>query len=72
MFYVLRAFDYATVSSEESFYLECRCGSNRCRHKVTGLDWEDEAIVAGLGRDAFWPYLKAKILVTERKRGAKQ
>ncbi len=72
MFYVLRTYDYATVSIEANFHLECRCGSNKCRHRVTGSDWEDEAIVSGLGKEAFWPYIKAKIVVTERKRGAKQ
>jgi len=67
--YTRRTFDYAT--SNVNFGFECQCGSNTCRHVVSGADWQNEELVARLGKEAFWPFLKAKILKREREGGRK-
>lgn len=48
--------------------MECRCGGPSCRRKVTNTDWQDEGIVSRIGKEAFWPHLKAKILKKEKER----
>jgi hypothetical protein len=35
---------------------------------VISIDWQDEGIVSRLGKEAFWPFLKAKILKMEKDR----
>jgi hypothetical protein len=36
--------DYATQTANPGFWFRCRCGSPRCRHKVTGDDWRLPAL----------------------------
>lgn len=32
--------DYATITDDAEFTLSCRCGAERCRGRVTGVDWQ--------------------------------
>ena len=34
--------DYGMGISDDSFRLECKCGSENCRKIITGNDWKDE------------------------------
>ena len=49
--------DYAMwANSAYVFTPECGCGSPLCRHRVTGLDWQNEALQARY-RGHFLPFL---------------
>ena len=38
------ALDYATITDDPTFSMECRCGSQPCRQHVTGTDWRDREL----------------------------
>ena len=39
-------FDYGLVESNPKFEMTCRCGSTKCRKKITGNDWLDKGFRA--------------------------
>lgn len=51
--------DYAFIDNED-YSFECQCGSEKCRHTVTGFDWKIKRL-----QDEYYPYfaqyLKDKI-----------
>ena len=51
--------DYAFIDNED-YSFECHCGSENCRHTVTGFDWKIKEL-----QDKYYPYfaqyLKDKI-----------
>lgn len=51
--------DYAFIDNED-YSFECQCGSEKCRHTVTGFDWKIKRL-----QDDYYPYftqyLKDKI-----------
>lgn len=51
--------DYAFIDNED-YSFECQCGSEKCRHTVTGFDWKIKQL-----QDEYYPffaqYLKDKI-----------
>ena len=51
--------DYAMERSD-AYFLECRCGSPLCRHRVTGDDWKSPELQARYG-SYFSIYLLNKI-----------
>jgi hypothetical protein len=56
-------FDYATcvASNDDAFVMECRCGSEGCRGKVTGQDWMLPEVQVKLFPH-FQPFLQQKIV----------
>lgn len=42
--------DYAFIDNED-YSFECQCGSEKCRHIVTGLDWKIKQL-----QDEYYPY----------------
>lgn len=49
--------DYVTFVMDEHYKIpECRCGSDQCRHVVTGKDWRRKDLQLRYG-DHFSPYL---------------
>lgn len=53
-------FDYATCDSHPEFRMECLCGSQTCRHVITGDDWKIPELQERY-RGYFMPYLQRKI-----------
>jgi len=51
--------DYSMERSDD-YFLECRCGSPKCRHQVTGNDWQLPELQQRYGR-YFSIYLRQKI-----------
>jgi hypothetical protein len=54
--------DYATcvASDDDAFVMTCACGAPRCRKVITGHDWKNPEIQAGLF-DHYQPFLQAKV-----------
>lgn len=52
-------FDYAFLDNE-NYQFMCNCGSNRCRHIITGYDWKIKKLQERF-YPYFAPYLKEKI-----------
>jgi 8-oxo-dGTP pyrophosphatase MutT (NUDIX family) len=52
--------DYATQTAEAAFELACRCGSTRCRGRVTGADWRRPELQERYG-EHWVPALLARI-----------
>ena len=59
--------DYAFIDNED-YSFECQCGSERCRHTVTGFDWRIKRL-----QDEYYSYfaqyLKDKIDVVRAQSG---
>jgi hypothetical protein len=36
-------YDYGLAESNPKFSMKCECGSNNCRHLITGNDWKDHS-----------------------------
>ena len=36
--------DYATITDDTNYWLDCRCGAQACRGSVTGRDWQLPAL----------------------------
>jgi len=51
--------DYAMIDNED-YSIECKCGSENCRHVVTGYDWKNKKLQKKYG-EYFAQYLKDKI-----------
>ncbi|MFD5316374.1 SET domain-containing protein-lysine N-methyltransferase, partial [Streptomyces sp. NPDC127098] len=49
--------DYATHTGVDGWAMDCRCGSRRCRGRVTGRDWRLPALRAAYGRHWIPPLL---------------
>ncbi|MDT0317468.1 SET domain-containing protein [Streptomyces millisiae] len=49
--------DYATHTGVDGWAMDCRCGSRRCRGRVTGRDWRLSALRAAYGRHWIPPLL---------------
>jgi len=53
-------YDYAMTDSSEYDVIDCRCGSPRCRGRITGRDWRKPEIARAY--DGFFsPYLQLRI-----------
>ena len=52
-------FDYAMLDNENSYFV-CNCGSLKCRHIITGFDWEIKDLQEKYN-NSFIAYLKEKI-----------
>ena len=52
--------DYATITDDAGFVLDCRCGSPRCRGRVTGRDWLLPELRRAYG-DHWVPVLRRRI-----------
>ncbi|WP_371870635.1 SET domain-containing protein [Isoptericola cucumis] len=55
--------DYATITDDPGFVLDCRCGSPRCRGRVTGRDWRLPELQRAYG-DHWVPVLRRRIAGT--------
>lgn len=57
--------DYAFIDNED-YSFECNCGSENCRHTITGHDWKIKSL-----QEKYYPYfaqyLKGKIDLEKRK-----
>jgi hypothetical protein len=56
------SYDYALIESNPNFSMNCCCGSQKCRHTVTGNDWKDEDFVAK-NRDHMHPRLRRLLAI---------
>ncbi len=54
--------DYAVFVIDENYVIpgECKCGSNVCRHRITGKDWQRKDLQERY-KNNFSPYLNKKI-----------
>lgn len=51
--------DYATITDDPGYVLDCRCGAPRCRGRVTGRDWQLAALRSAYG-DHWVPGLRRR------------
>jgi SET domain len=56
------SYDYALIESNPHFLMKCGCGSQNCRHSVTGNDWKDEEFVVK-NRDHMHPRLRRLLAI---------
>lgn len=59
--------DYATSESDPEYHMLCRCGSAKCRGKISGNDWKNLPIQQRYHGN-FSPYLEKKIEQELKKR----
>lgn len=52
--------DYATITDDRTFTMECLCGAVLCRGRVTGQDWQLTALQHAYG-DHWVPVLRQRI-----------
>lgn len=54
--------DYAPLVSgfNDEWFLDCQCGSDRCRKRITANDWRDPALAKALW-DEWLPFIQKKI-----------
>ena len=55
--------DYASITDDTQFSLECRCGAANCRGVVTGTDWRDTRLQTAYG-EHWVPVLRDRIAET--------
>lgn len=57
--------DYATITDDAAFAMECRCGTPLCRGRVTGLDWRLGTLQHAYG--VHWvPVLRQRLRAAQR------
>ena len=59
-------FDYAMSDSSEYDEFSCACGSERCREKITGIDWQKKELQAKY-RNYFSSYIDGLIKLSHSK-----
>lgn len=52
--------DYALMTVDEGWSMECRCGTGPCRRVVRGVDWRDPALQSRY-RAHFSPFIRRRI-----------
>lgn len=52
--------DYATLTDDPGFWMECQCGAEVCRGEVTGSDWQRRDLQQRYG-DHWVPVLRHRI-----------
>jgi uncharacterized protein len=52
--------DYATLTDDPGFWMECNCGAEVCRGEVTGSDWQRRDLQKRYG-DHWVPVLRRRI-----------
>jgi len=66
-------YDYATADSTPLLDMDCDCGAETCRRRITSDDWRDPALQAAY-RGHFSPHLERRIaaIAAEPARGARR